>query len=202
MLAGPPRRCHLTHCDRPEFRRDVGACHLFDFDRGRELLGVAFRLEAAFLRLRPLRRSIADLVPPGHEWVVDILDVEETIRQACRRWQVREIAADPYGYRRSYKILEDEGLPIVDYPQSAALMTPATQAFREAVMNHGLTHSGDPRLARHISNAVLKVDSRGQRIAKDQKGSSRKIDLAVSAIMALDRASAVPPTYNLLDSVW
>jgi phage terminase large subunit-like protein len=138
----------------------------------------------------------------GHEWVVDILDVEETIRQSCRRWQVREIACDPYGYRRSYKILEDEGLPIVDYPQSANLMTPATQAFREAVMNHGLTHSGDPRLARHITNAVLKVDTRGQRIAKDHKGSSRKIDLAVAAIMALDRAAATPASYDVLDSVW
>lgn len=142
--------------------------------------------------------------PPdaGHEWVVDILDVENTIRDACLRWQVREIACDPYGYRRSYQTLVDEGLPIVDYPQSAALMTPATQAFREAVMNVGLTHSGDPRLARHISNAVLKVDSRGQRIAKDHKGSSRKIDLAVAAIMAHDRTAAAPPTYNLLDSVW
>ena len=69
-------------------------------------------------------------------------------------------------------------------------------------MNHGLTHSGDPRLARHITNAVLKVDSRGQRIAKDHKGSSRKIDLAVAAIMALDRAAAAPPTYDVLLSVW
>jgi phage terminase large subunit-like protein len=81
-------------------------------------------------------------------------------------------------------------------------MTPATQAFREAVMNQKLTHGGDPRLARHISNAVLKVDSRGQRIVKDHKGSSREIDLAVAAIMAADGAAAAPPTYNLLDSIW
>ena len=138
----------------------------------------------------------------GHAWVVDILDVENAIREACGRWQVKEIACDPYGYRRSYQQLAYEGLPIVDYPQSAALMTPATQAFREAALNHGLTHSGDPRLARHIANAVLKVDSCGQRIAKDHKGSSRKIDLAVAAIMALDRASAQPGTYDLLQSVW
>jgi phage terminase large subunit-like protein len=81
-------------------------------------------------------------------------------------------------------------------------MTPATTRFAEAVMNHGLTHSGDPRLARHVGNAILKTDSRGQRIAKEHKHSGRKIDLAVAAVMALDRASAVPPTYDVLQSVW
>jgi hypothetical protein len=88
----------------------------------------------------------------GHEWVVDILEVEETIRQACRRWQVREIATDPYGYRRSYKILEDEGLPIVDYPQSAQLMTPATQAFREADADLGESDDLDRHIDRHAQS--------------------------------------------------
>jgi len=43
-------------------------------------------------------------------------------------------------------------------------------------------------LNRHVSNAVLKQDSRGTRIYKENKSSSRKIDLAVAAIMGLERA--------------
>jgi len=74
------------------------------------------------------------------------------------------------------------------------------QRFYEAVVNKTLTHSGDPRLARHVDNCVVKVDARGSRIAKDTKNSPRKIDLAVAAVMALDQAAveaeaAMPAIY-------
>jgi hypothetical protein len=56
----------------------------------------------------------------------------------------------------------------------------------EAVVNGQVTHSGDPRLARHVSNAVLKEDARGTRLAKvhKHKHTARRIDLAVAAVMA------------------
>lgn len=125
----------------------------------------------------------------GNEWRVPIVAVEEEIRRACRRWQVREIVCDPFRWARTYQVLEDEGLPIVEFPQSPQRMVPATQRFYEAVLNKTVSHSGDPRLARHLTNCVLRVDQRGSRLAKDAKNSPRKIDLAVAAVMALDRAS-------------
>ena len=51
-------------------------------------------------------------------------------------------------------------------------------------MNRTVTHSGDPRLARHIGNATVRTDNRGTRIYKEHKHSTRRIDLAVCAIMA------------------
>ena len=81
-------------------------------------------------------------------------------------------------------------------------MVPATQRFYEAVINRTLTHSGDPRLARHVDNCVVKVDARGTRLAKDAKNSPRKIDLAVAAVMALDQAADVVAVYDPLRSVW
>jgi phage terminase large subunit-like protein len=36
---------------------------------------------------------------------------------------------------------------------------------------------------------MVKVDARGSRLTKDTKNSPRKIDLAVAAVMALDRAA-------------
>jgi phage terminase large subunit-like protein len=125
----------------------------------------------------------------GDDWQVPILDVESIIRNACRRWQVVEIACDPFRWARTYQILEGEGLPIVEFPQSPARMTPATTRFYESVMNRSISHSGDVRLARHIGNAVLKADSRGTRIYKEHRNSTRRIDLAVAAVMALDRAA-------------
>lgn len=64
----------------------------------------------------------------------------------------------------------------------------------EAVVNGALTHSGHPRLARHIGHCVLKVDARGQRLAKEHKHSSRRIDLAVAALMAHDQAATLAAT--------
>lgn len=127
-----------------------------------------------------------------NEWVVPIFDVEDEIRAACRHFSVREIVCDPARWARTYQILEDEGLPIVEFAQSSARMIPATQRFYEAVMNETVTHNGDPRLARHLANAVVKTDSRGSRIYKDGRNSPRKIDLAVAAIMALERSMVEP----------
>jgi phage terminase large subunit-like protein len=57
-----------------------------------------------------------------------------------------------------------------------------------------LTHSGDSRLARHIANAVLKEDARGARLAKERRDSPRRIDTAVAAVMAHDRAALAGAT--------
>jgi phage terminase large subunit-like protein len=120
---------------------------------------------------------------------VPIADVEAAIRQACRRWRVLEIAADPFRWARSLQLLDGEGLPVAEYPQSPARMQPATARFYEAVVNAQLTHSGDSRLARHMGNAVLREDARGARLAKERKDSPRRIDAAVAAVMAHDRAA-------------
>jgi hypothetical protein len=133
--------------------------------------------------------------PPigGTEYRVPVADVEEAIREACRRWTVREIVADPFRWTRSLQALEAEGLPVVEFPQSPARMTPATTRLFEAVVNDQVTHSGDLRLARHVGNCTLREDSRGTRLAKTSKHSTRRIDLAVAAVMAHDRASRVEP---------
>ena len=122
-------------------------------------------------------------------WQIPVLEVEDAIRAAATRWQVLEIACDPYRWARTFQVLDDEGLPVVTFPQTASRMTPATTRFFEAVVNKTITHNGDARLARHIANAQLRTDNRGSRLAKEAKGSKRRIDLAVSSVMALERAS-------------
>lgn len=143
------------------------------------------------------RPSTAD-----ESWKVPIFEVEEAIRTACIRWKAREIPGDPARWARSFEILELEGLPILEYPQSPERMVPATQRFYEAVCNRTLTHSGDPRLARHIDNCVLRVNQRGAQLAKETKGSPRKIDLAVCAVMGFDRASRAAEVPQPFFAAW
>lgn len=127
--------------------------------------------------------------PPGAtDWRVDILEVEDMLRTACLRWQVREITADPHLWARSLQVLAEDGLPVTEFPQSPARMTPATKRTTDMINTRSITHAGDAALTRHVSNAVLKQDSRGTRLMKETKSSERRIDLAVAMVMAVERA--------------
>jgi phage terminase large subunit-like protein len=69
---------------------------------------------------------------------------------------------------------------------------PAWAKFYDAVTETGaISHSGHPALDRHISNLVLKVDRLGPRPVKEHKNSPRKIDLAIAAVGAYDRATTL-----------
>ena len=122
------------------------------------------------------------------EWRVPREEVKEAIRDACRTYNVREVAADEFMWVSELEELMEEGIPVVSFPQTPTRMTPATQRFFELVTNQRLSQSGDPRLARHLGNAQIKTDTRGSRLQKDARNSPRKIDLAVAAVMAVDRA--------------
>lgn len=129
--------------------------------------------------------------PEGaRDWRVPVVEVEDAIRAACRRWRVVEVAADPYRWQRSLELLDGEGIPVGEFPQSPARMGPATARFYAAVVDRLLSHDGSSALARHVANAVLKEDSRGARLAKEHKDSKRRID-AVAAVMAHDRAATL-----------
>lgn len=124
-------------------------------------------------------------------WRVDIQDAEQAILNFCGRYKVREVACDPFRWQRSMEVLQDKGVPIVEYPStSARRMVTACARFYDAVMENRVTHDGNPLVARHLSNAVVKVDNLGVRIVKENRASQRRIDAAVAAVIAYDRASA------------
>jgi phage terminase large subunit-like protein len=127
--------------------------------------------------------------PQEQNWRVPRAEVKDKIREACRRWEVAEIAWDEFLWLDAAEELEEEGLPVAVFPQTMQRMGPATQRFYELAVDCAMTQSGDPRLARHIGNAILRRDSRGARISKDKADSPRKIDLAVCAVMGVDRAA-------------
>lgn len=123
------------------------------------------------------------------DWRIDIAVVEQAIREACKSYRVVEIAADPYRWSRSLQVLGAEGLPVVEMPQSPTRMIPATARFVDAVMDRKLSHAGGKGLTTHISNCVIKPTANGVMVQKESMHSPRKIDLAVAAICAHDRAT-------------
>jgi phage terminase large subunit-like protein len=121
---------------------------------------------------------------------VPVAEVEQTIRDACKRWQVVEIVADPFRWTRTIQVLADEKLPMVEFPHSPSRLTAATGDLYSAAVNGKLTHSGDPVLAAHVAAAVIREDSRGIRLDKASRSrTARKIDLAACLVMAHSRAT-------------
>jgi phage terminase large subunit-like protein len=130
-----------------------------------------------------------DLAQDGDDWRVDIAEVEATIVEACQRYRVREIVCDPFRWQRSMQALEDQGWPVVEFPQSPSRMIKACAKFFDAVVAGGIVHDGDPLLARHLDNTMTKLTPAGPHVKKENPNSPRKIDAAVAAIMAVDRAT-------------
>jgi phage terminase large subunit-like protein len=70
-------------------------------------------------------------------------------------------------------------------------MGPATNRFHAVVVDRLLSHDGRSMLARHVATAVLREDRRGVRLAKEHRDSKRRIDAAVAAVVAHDRAAVL-----------
>lgn len=129
--------------------------------------------------------------PPGDDhWRVPVLNVEQAIREACKRFRVREIAFDPYLWTRSAQVLQAEGLPMVEFRQSPARQTAATNDLHSALANARLSHSGDPDLTRHVLKATVLETDTGLRIAKASRSRhAPKVDLCTALMMCHSRAT-------------
>lgn len=134
--------------------------------------------------------------PSEPSWRVPRAAVDAAVASAFDRFTVRRMACDPFGWRseiEGWEATYGEGV-VVEWPSNALpRIGPACDRFYQAVMEHTVSHDGDGRLARHMAHAHTKVTTYGDVLTKDQRGSPRKIDLAVAAVMALDVSATLPP---------
>lgn len=120
--------------------------------------------------------------PGATEWEVPMDEVETTVREAFTKWSVRVLVYDPRIWQQLFQKLKAEGYPCEEIPQGRGVIK-AAQRFYEEVTNRKITQSGNPTLARHIGNAVVKPSPDGPKVQKEAPNSPRKIDLAIAAIM-------------------
>lgn len=129
---------------------------------------------------------------PGRAgWRVPRDQVIEKVAEAFDVWKVAEMLCDPpYWGAEIAQWATRWRNKVVEFPTySRARMAPACTTFYSAVMEQTLSHDGDPRLARHVSNAVVKESPLGSYITKADKDSPAKIDLAVAAVIAYQAAA-------------
>lgn len=134
---------------------------------------------------------------PGN--VVDFRAVEETIREICVRFDVREIAFDPHLARNMLNNLLEDGFPAVEMRQGWVTMAPAIKELERAIVGGRFRHGGHPVLRWNFDNIAVETDKAGNK--SFHKGKSRdRIDGAVAAAMAVARAATGEDPRSIYDS--
>ena len=132
------------------------------------------------------------------DWLVPREEVKARVAWAFTHWRAR-MGWDPPGWHAEGEVWEET------YGEANALrfetnvrrrMAAACSRFYTTVVAKGLTHDGDPRLARHLRNAVVKETPEGAYITKAGRHGP-KIDLAVAAVGAVEltAGAAEPPPF-------
>jgi phage terminase large subunit-like protein len=146
-------------------------------------------------------------------WVVN----NEWVMDHCRQLRERFPAAaavvddepqrgpafvfDPWNFMESAGKLANEGLTMIDMPQSDARMIPASQKLFELVTAGRAAHDGDAGFTRHIRAARADMKARGWRLTKP-KNSRTHIDAAVAAAMAVYQLLGQEPEDEAEESVY
>lgn len=120
------------------------------------------------------------------DFEVSHAEVENTILDFAERYKVREVTADPYLWQRTLQVLQEEGLPVSKFSQSAGRMSPALAEFRAAALDGKVTHQDDHRVNAHMLAAQLIESGHGMKLGKPSK--EMHIDGAVATVMAYSRA--------------
>jgi len=118
---------------------------------------------------------------------VDVAEVEHYLRSIHRNLNVKEFAYDPAYFQRSAEALVDEGLPMVEFPQTSGRMVPACGQTYELITNGKVTHDGSPTFTDQVLSAAQRMTDSGWRLSKGK--SKRKIDACIAMVMAVDRAT-------------
>jgi len=139
--------------------------------------------------------------PNAADWQVNQDEVEAVLRKAFERWNVRHCVYDPRIWHQLMQRMASEGYPMEPMPQGQAMINAANRFYEDGV-NKRYTQSGDPRLARHITNCVVKPTPQGFRVMKETPNSPRKIDLAICAVQGHAYAAEIPESEQQFFSAW
>ncbi len=103
------------------------------------------------------------------------------------RFEVREVAFDPWNASGLQTQLMADGFEVVDVGQGYRSLTDPTKEFERLLLGHKLRHGGHPVLRWMAANVAVAQDPAGNlKPAKDK--STERIDGIVAAIMAVGRA--------------
>lgn len=135
--------------------------------------------------------------PFGQDWQVPTVEVLATVEDAFRDYKVVGMYADPARWEshvakweadhgRRLKLKASTQHPIEWWMTGgrSSHIVRALEKFRSSVVDGELTHDGSSVMTRHILNARRRESRSGIQIMKEHPDSSKKIDVAIAAVLA------------------
>lgn len=103
------------------------------------------------------------------------------------------VAYNRWAFAESAEQLDQEGLHMVDFPQTAALMGPASTLTYELATTGRLVHDGDTALSEHVADTQAVLTDQGMKVVPRGADSTRRNHAAVAMVMAVAMAMQEPP---------
>jgi phage terminase large subunit-like protein len=137
-------------------------------------------------------------VTPGD--VLDFQQIEDDLIEDSSRFQVEEIAYDPWQATQLAQRLQTQGASVIEFRNTVANFSAPMKELDALVRAGRFHHNGDPVLSWMVSNVVCHTDAK-ENIYPRKERAENKIDGVVALIMALGRAlvrTTDAPEYQLM----
>ena len=153
--------------------------------QGRYWYPEAHAMEREVMYSAPFRRWSKEgrlTLTPGRE--VSWEAIRQELLSLCSRYQVQQIAVDPWNSSYFIETLVADGLPVVTHKQSLDMMAAASQDWQNLWVARRFRHGGDQVLRMCCANAGVWTDNNGNfRPIKDT--SRGLIDGLIAAMMGV-----------------
>lgn len=135
---------------------------------------------------------IAGKLEVAGEAIIDLVPFLAAAVQACAEYEVLEMPSDPNRAWGVYPLMEQAGVPMVEYKNQVLTMSEPMKQLDALIRAGHIIHDGDPILAWAIGNTTGKLDHKDN-VYPNKDAPANKIDPVVSLIMALGRAMTRDP---------
>lgn len=133
--------------------------------------------------------------PDGvRDWEVPFVQVDDKVREVLADYNVVWMYCDPPHFQDIIGrwALDFEDTVFEFWTNRKSVISRALERFETAVVHKQITHDGNDILTNHALNAQYEATPYGKLIYKEFRGSSRKIDGVMAAVLALEaRADAI-----------
>lgn len=119
--------------------------------------------------------------------VIDFEVIKEDLREFAGRFDVQQVAYDPWQATQLAQEMQAEGLLMVEVRQTVQNISEPMKELEALVLQRKLAHGDCPILSWMASNVVAKLDAKDN-IYPNKERPENKIDGIVGLIMALSRA--------------
>ncbi|MBE7508496.1 MAG: terminase [Planctomycetia bacterium] len=119
--------------------------------------------------------------------VVDYDTIRARLNELKERFNIAEIAIDPWNATQLSIQLQGDGFEVVTFGQGFKDMTAPSKELEKLVMSDKLRHGGHPVLRWMASNVAVETDAAGN-LKPSKKKSTERIDGIVATVMGLGRA--------------